>query len=132
MLESEEKSIASNIGYDRTSWDNLEMSDMESLRYVDLSEEEQLGVMSLGMDADKWDCYMNHYNGYFWSDLQVLGVASFYETLGYSLLSWDYELEYVETEDMNWSELSSEQQDAAHKLCFFQNSWDWISLSEWS
>jgi hypothetical protein len=46
-------------------------------------------------------------------------------------MSWDYESEYVETEDMSWSELSITQQDAANMLCFFENSWDWISLMDW-
>jgi hypothetical protein len=87
--------------------------------------------MSLGMDSNMWDCYMNHYSGYFWADLQVLGVSSYLETLGYSTSSWDDEVGYVATEDMRWDELSLEEQDAAHRLCYFENSWDWISLNNW-
>ncbi len=131
ILESEEKTVAGNLGYDRSSWDNLEISDLESFGYVDLSAEERLGVMTLGMDANMWDCYMNHYSGYNWAYLQVLGVTLYLETLGYSQLFWDDDIGYVATEDMNWHELSLEQQDAAYRLCYFENSWDWISLTEW-
>ncbi|KAL3806353.1 hypothetical protein ACHAXA_007694 [Cyclostephanos tholiformis] len=131
MLASEEKTIAGDLGYDRISWDNLEISDLETFRYTDLTMEEGLGITSLGMDATMWDCYVNHYNGYYWADLQVLGVSVYLETLGHSQSSWDDEIGYVVTEDMNWDELSLEQQDAAYRLCYFENSWDWISLNYW-
>ena len=130
-LESEEKTVAGNLGYDRSSWDNLEMSDLESYSYVDLTADERLGVMSLGMDANMWDCYINHYSGYYWAHLEVLGVTLYLENLGYSQLIWDDQIGYVATEDLNWHELSLEQQDAAYRLCYFENSWDWISLTDW-
>jgi len=130
ILESEEKTVAGSLGYDRSSWDNLEMSDLESYSYVDLTADERLGVMSLGMDANMWDCYINHYSGYYWAHLEVLGVTLYLENLGYSQLIWD-DQGYVNTEDMSWHELSLEQQDAAYRLCYFENSWDWISLTDW-
>jgi hypothetical protein len=130
-LPSEKRAIAGNLGYDRSSWDNLETSDLEFFRYADLTAEEGLGIMSLGMDANMWDCFMNHYIGYYWADLQVLGVSSYLETLGHSKSSWDDEVGYVATEDMRWYELSLEEQDAAYRLCYFENSWDWISLNNW-
>ena len=131
MLDSDIKTIAGTIGYDRTSWDNLQLSTLEEVRYIDLTVDEQVAVASLGLSSDMWDCYMNHYTGYYWADLQTQGVDVYYEILGYNSVSWDYESEYVETEDMSWSELSVAQQDAANKLCFFENSWDWISLMDW-
>ena len=132
MLDSDIKTIASTIGYDRTSWDNLQLSELEDVRYIDLTATEQDAITtSLGLSSDMWDCYMNHYTGYYWDDLQTIGVDVYYEILGYNAMSWDYESEYVETEDMSWSELSVSQQDAANMLCFFENSWDWISLMDW-
>jgi len=76
-----------------------------------------------------WDCYMNHYDGYYWEDLPA-SAASNYEILGYDQPSWD-EGSYVDTADMYWDDLSSTQKEAAFGLCFFQKSWDWISLVQW-
>lgn len=118
------------MGYFRSSWDNLEIYDLETLAYSDLTSQEKQYLMSLGMDGDKWDCYMNHYNGYYWDDLPKASISEHLTTLGYTQTTWD-EDEGADTDNMDWDELTSEQQEAAYKLCYFKNSWNWVDLNNW-
>lgn len=74
---------------------------------------------------------MNHYNGFYWDEVIAAGASQYYKVLGWNRISWDEEIGLPDTEDMYWDELSLNQKEAAHKLCFFRNSWDWISLAEW-
>ena len=59
------------------------------------------------------------------------GKSTFYEVLGWDESSWDDGIGVPETDEMYWYELNPIQQAAAHKVCFFENSWDWVSLAEW-
>ena len=129
-LDGDTRITAKVIAYTRSSWDNLEILDLESLRFADLTDEEKSTVNSLGMNANVWDCFVNHYNGYYWDELPG-GVRSHFNVLGYGRSSWDDGINVPETEDMYWDELSTSQQEAAYKLCYFKNSWNWISLAEW-
>ncbi|KAL7554665.1 hypothetical protein ACHAWF_018162, partial [Thalassiosira exigua] len=130
-LEADEMSIASSLGYDRDSWDNLEISELEGYIYQDLTAFQQENVKNLGMDENMWNCYMNHYNGYYWADLEQEGVAQYWVVLGWNQASWDGGIGTPATNDMYWRELSESQQEAAYKLCFSRNAWDWISLTFW-
>ncbi|KAL7525514.1 hypothetical protein ACHAXR_001042, partial [Thalassiosira sp. AJA248-18] len=130
-LETFERDIARSLDYARNSWDNLEILYLESNRFIDLNVQQQQSISSLGMDENMWDCYVNHYNGYYWSDLQAAGAAQYYAVLGWSEESWEEGIGLPATEDMYWEELSEVQQEAGHMLCYFRNSWDWISLAAW-
>lgn len=107
------------------------MLDLEKVAYIDLTTEEKTHVSTLDLNEDKWDCFVNHYNGFYWSNLEDMDVAVYWKVLGWSESSWDDETSLPDTEDMTWDELSSEQQEAAYKLCYFDKSWDWVVLSEW-
>lgn len=109
------------------------MSDLESSSFENLTDEEKQNVKALGLDKTMWDCYMNHYNGNSWEDLQATGAAQYYEILGWEQASWDEEEGATDpdTDDMYWDELSAVEQEAAFSVCFFKNSWDWVSLAEW-
>lgn len=131
QLGTTEQNSGTNLGYFSSSWDNLEIYDLESLRYSDLTVQERQSLQALGLDSDQWDCFMNHYNGYYWDELQSIGVLVHFTTLGYTQSSWDDGIDPPDTEGMYWDDLSPEQQDAANKLCYFQNSWDWIDLNLW-
>jgi len=128
-LDSAEKNTAQALGYFRTSWDNLEIYNLESLRFSDLTYTEQNNVLALGMDEEMWDCWMNHYNGYYWEDMPN-GKTQYLAVLGYTQTTWDEDLG-ADTDNFDWYELSSEQQNAANKLCYFANSWDWLDLNYW-
>ena len=129
-LSNSEQNIGTSLGYFRSSWDNLEIYDLETLAYSDLTSQEKLYLMSLGLDGEQWDCYMNHYNGYYWDDLPKAGISEHLTTLGYTQTTWD-EDDGADTEDMYWDELSEEQKEAAYKLCYFKNSWNWVDLNNW-
>ena len=129
-LEPVEKSAAKSLGYVRSTWDNLQVSELEAFRFADLTWQERQHVESLGIDANMWDCFLNHYDGYYWEELPTK-VASNYKILGYDQSSWDEGAYTPESENKYWDDLSSAEQKAAYHLCFFQNSWDWISLVAW-
>ena len=44
---------------------------------------------------------------------------------------WDEEVRAPEMGDMYWDKLLVDQQEAVSSLCYFVNSWNWISLVEW-
>ena len=130
-MGSSDKTTAGLLGYDSGSWNNLEILYLESYRFSDLSAAEQMDVEMLGMNEGMWDCFMNHYNGYYWSELQGAGVAQYYQSLGWNQNSWDNDVNHPATEDMEWDELSAGQQEAAKNLCFSKNAWEWVSLKWW-
>ncbi len=109
----------------------MEEADVEWDVFADLSAAKQAGVASLGVGEAAWDCFLNHYTALYWEELQYAGVAQFYAVLGWTEIMWDEEEEEPDTEDLYWEELSAEQQDSVYSLCYFQKTWDWISLEEW-
>lgn len=130
-LENDVKTNAKNLGYNRNLWDNLELLELEAFPYDDLTAEEIPDVLTLGLDEDVWNCFINHYNGYYWDDLVEEGVVEYYEILGWTERMWDDEVGTPDTDDFYWYELSAEEQEAANSLCFIANSWDWVSLADW-
>jgi len=131
-LESSEEAIATNLGYNEDLWDNLERHDLEGEIFDDLSSTNKQNAALLGMDGNIWDCYMNHYGGLYWEDMVAEGVDQYWAKLGWDQEGWDEGGNDPDTEDMYWSDLSEEQKEAAHQLCFFDLSWDWVKLPCWS
>ncbi|KAL7526048.1 hypothetical protein ACHAXR_001289 [Thalassiosira sp. AJA248-18] len=130
-LNSEKKMIAkSSLGYIRNSWNNFFYNEIENNMFEELPVTEQQGVETLGLDAATWDCYINHYIGYYWSGLEAERIAN-YEILGWNETMWAEELDVPDTEEMYWDELSPQQQQAALNVCYSKNSWDGIPLGEW-
>ena len=113
------------------TWDRPGTSDLEYWKYADLYDDEKIGAEALGITAPMWDCFINHYLGYWWEDLEELNVAQYYAILGWDIDSWDEELYVPETDDMYWDDLTSEQQEAAGQLCFSKELWDEVPLPDW-
>lgn len=129
-MESADEDIAKSLGYSRSSWDNLELLELEGNRFSELSEQQQQNAISLGLDEAKWDCFVNHYNGYYWENLQAAGIVESFQALGWDQVNWD-DGGTNPVFDMYFEDLSAEQQDAAFRLCYIPNSWNWVPLDEW-
>jgi len=107
---------------------------MEYYRFNELYEEEQQSVLTLGLDGEMWDCYMNHYYRYSWDEIIDVGIEDSLEVLGWTQSMWEGGGEDgggPESQDVSWEELTEEEQVAAGMICYSEKSWDWIDLTEW-
>merc|ERR1711865_256817 len=85
----------------------------------------------LGFDVETWDCDVNHYFGYYWEGLATYDLQKYWMALGWSEASWNGEIDPPDTDEKDWEELTEEQQKAAEEICYFQQTWDGISITDW-
>ena len=132
-LTSVTKNVASNmLGYSQEMWDRLGTSVVEENTFLNLDASQREGAMELGFYTHTWDCFMNHYQSYYWSSFhEDLRVAI--ETLGWTEEMWSNEAseEVPASELKNWASLSSEEKAAATRLCYFQEIWDDEPITNW-
>lgn len=126
-----ETEIAEALGYNRYSWNNLELLDLEEKAFEDLSASEKAGALALGFDQNTWDCFMSHYYGYYWSELEDANVDQYFIALGWTKHSWDNDGKAPDSDDKSWKELTDEEQLAATKICYTEKAWDWVPLPSW-
>jgi len=147
--------LARQVAYNESLWETLRMNSIEKLAFVDLASKEYLEgewavavtsdqpnsvLADMGFTEDVWDCWINHYGGYEWSDLVTYEISSFYEALGWTEDAWnsDNESDYPESDSKGWSELSAIEQKAAANLCHIEQTWNvepfatgWLDTSEY-
>jgi len=129
------KILLTSLGYDQFAWDNALPSEYETLYWNDLSLEQQNAAMTLFQeDEASWNgwvyeteendnnIYMNDWEDYCWSGLPQ-AIKDAMTVLGWGESAWDNG-ESVSTESMMWSELSSDQQNAAELYGYDQQTWD--------
>lgn len=126
LLPSSAKAGASTLGYSRDTWNipgtaKVEILSYETLLARDSSNVNALAAVSLD-DEDTWDCYVNHFVDYDWSELEEWGIAEAMETLGWTESMWNDGSGEAVTEDLDWSELSLAQKEAADFICYFQET----------
>jgi hypothetical protein len=126
-----EKESAEALGYKKYSWNNLEVSDLEESSFKDLSASQQALALSLGFDEDTWDCFVSHYHGYHWSELEDANVEQYFTTLGWTKDIWDNKGNAPDSDDKSWKELTEEERRAATKICYTEKAWDWVPLPSW-
>ena len=125
------------LGYNETTWNTPgTYLYIEGKRYSNLMVIDKSLIRSLGFNEMNYDCYMNHYKDYTWEEMVDIGVATYYEQLGYDILSFsgnyeNYSGEPPATASMSWSQLTLDEQLAAHELCYTEGSWDKKSLFEY-
>ena len=119
------------LGYNSTSWDNPGTNPIEMLTFemitIDLAV--AAALEQLDLDKHSWDCYINHYRGYTWPDLTNT-YKNAYRTLGWTHVSWNQRSDPPESE--RWDELNASERDAAEILCYFDNLWNAVPISEWN
>ena len=105
-------------------------NDIESWSYHDLYAGEISGLDSLGISDAQWDCWINHYMGYWWEDIVSEGLEEYFTELGWDSSLWDEGLE-PPSEDKYWDELTLLERAAARQLCYTNDLWDGIPMAQW-
>ncbi|KAL7448842.1 hypothetical protein ACHAWC_000967, partial [Mediolabrus comicus] len=130
-----EKSIATQVlKYTESTWDTPYTNSIESYRFSDLASQVQSGIRALQISPEQWDCHVNHYYGYYWSELMETSsnLHVHFARLGWDQQSWDLaNVTNPKIDDLKWSELNEMQRVIANELCYFEDTWDEYSLSTW-
>lgn len=127
------RSAALQLGYSARKWNVPgRFSSLEMTSWSDLSDEQRtLAETAMGINDDwVWDCWIAHYEDYFWHELQDAGLAEFYETLGWSFNAWEGTEQTPASDDADWVELTPDEQWAARNLCFNPYLWDGVHLAD--
>lgn len=131
-LETTTQFIATGmLNYTQDTWDNLGASLVEKNTFLNLEQSQREGALELGFYTHTWDCFMNHYQAYFWSSFhEDLRVAV--ETLGWTEEMWaDNAVNYPASETTLWVDLTPDEKAAATRLCYFRETWDDESVTMW-
>ena len=132
-LTDEQKSIATEgLNYTKETWNNLGTNPIEASEFFDLSDEQKKAAKQLGFIGATWDCDMNHYVDYSWEELEEYFLDAYWIALGWTKREWGIPGFAPKSEGKTWSELTSAEQDAAMEVCYFQESWDGISITGWT
>lgn len=104
-------------------WNELGNNTVELNTFLNLDETERAGALDLGFYTHTWDCFMNHYDAYYWDSLYG-SLLTAIETLGWNEESWTSRSTYPDSEATFWDDLSPQEKAAATALCYFKESWD--------
>ena len=128
-LSPQDRHGANAVGYQAKSWNRPGTLAAEASRHAALEPAMAafLGIASI--DAASWDCYVNHYRAYNWTELGEEARTS-YATLGWTPDAWGNGTEPAE-EGKYWADLTAEQRHAAAKVCYVQPSWDDVAIPLW-
>eukprot|EP00984_Skeletonema_dohrnii_P032762 scaffold27427_cov108-Skeletonema_dohrnii-CCMP3373.AAC.1 len=112
------------MNYTEDLWNDLGTHVAEKNTFLNLDSVTREGAMELGFYTHNWDCFINHYQAYYWSSFHAdLLVAV--ETLGWSEASWTNDMQSPPlSESKYWADLSPEEKAAATRLCYFEETWD--------
>lgn len=112
------------LGYDKATWNRPGTADVEDQSWFELTDEQRAAAVQLGFEQTTWDCYMNHFQDFWWEDLQQrpLNVATEYAVLGFNQKSWDTGAA-PEASKGDWADLSNAQKLAMQKLCWTEQLW---------
>jgi hypothetical protein len=132
---SDARSYAAVLGYGNNSWDKVGSASIEDLSFKTINENDpdlRDAILALDMGEGTWDCYLNHYIGYSWNELQRHGLEGAFMELGWTHSSWEGAESAPKSENMYWSDLTSYQQRAAATICYFEELWDRLPLTDWT
>jgi len=133
-------SVSSELGYNRTTWNNPGQYDnIEYLGWSEINYEEKQYASDLGFPGngdgegnDAWDCWVHHYYSYAWEDLdQKLSLA--FEALGWNESTWSGEItEVPDSENKPYRKLTDVEKTAAGVSCWTKSLWDYDELSSFA
>ena len=106
------------------TWNSPLNNELEDFIFDELYDNAQSGAISLGFGDEKWDCHVNHYFGWWWEEMEDIGLDQHLTTLGWDETTWDNDGPKPESEGLYWEGLSDEQQGAASQLCYFEELWN--------
>ena len=130
LLSADQMQMASDMGYAEDTWNLLGSSDVEHLTFNALDNPQRKAARSLGMTTeDIWDCHINHYRGYLWSNLVESGLDQYYSALGWTKADWEEGSRRPASESKYWEGLSFDERSAATQLCYTEEIWDEVPIS---
>eukprot|EP00573_Skeletonema_grethae_P001225 CAMPEP_0201685498 /NCGR_PEP_ID=MMETSP0578-20130828/235_1 /ASSEMBLY_ACC=CAM_ASM_000663 /TAXON_ID=267565 /ORGANISM="Skeletonema grethea, Strain CCMP 1804" /LENGTH=387 /DNA_ID=CAMNT_0048169401 /DNA_START=67 /DNA_END=1230 /DNA_ORIENTATION=- len=112
------------MNYTEDLWNNLGTHVAEKNTFLNLDSKTREGAMELGFYTHNFDCFMNHYQAYYWSSFHAdLLVAV--ETLGWTEDAWTNDMQSPPlSESKYWADLTPEEKAAATRMCYFEETWD--------
>ncbi|CAJ1951928.1 unnamed protein product [Cylindrotheca closterium] len=130
-LSDEDRQKVLDAGYTPEEWDQPTLAVSESVPFSDLGIL-QPKITALGLTQEQWDCYVNNYSGYKWSqlssELQIHAIA-----LGWTPNTWANRATSKPDIFRNfWDELSDPIKKTAGEFCYFENTWNEDNLRYWT
>jgi len=152
-LSRQQKRAARRLGYTMKTWNQPGSASVERLTwwentnsdYHDLDRDgvtdetipferyaRKLGFIDEGdlqNAANKWDCWMNHYD-YSWADLETYEIVQSVVALGWNQTMWESGGALVpESDDKWWDQFTDVEKTAAVAMCYTKNLWNEDKLS---
>jgi hypothetical protein len=136
-LDMESETNALILDYNETTWNLPGTNDIELKSYFSINltfpEEHITAVDDLGFNEETWDCWINHYMDYDWDELEFYNISESSELLGWDQSSWESgnPEDWPDTEMTAWVNLTASEQFGAMELCYFEELWDDVPLTDW-
>jgi len=137
---------AEKVGYDRNSWNTFFENPIEVLAFEDLQDRSLIEgskpsasnpkrvLENMGYSEETWDCWINHFEGYDWFEMEEFDIVEQYEALGWDERAWNSinEKDWPSSDEKGWDDLDSDEREGAINLCYFRETWDdEVELSEY-
>lgn len=121
------------MNYTEDLWNDLGTHVAEKNTFLNLDSTMREGAMELGFYTHNWDCFINHYQSYYWSSFHADLLVAI-TTLGWTEDSWTNDMQSPPlSESKRWSDLTPDEKAAATRLCYFEQTWDtdlWVTLED--
>lgn len=91
-------------------------------------------LQNVAVDSKTWDCWINHYIGNDWDELENKHNVSWaFEELGWNSSTWKSSNpeDWPDTEEMSFDQLTPAQTFAAESICCPAEIWDGVPLNTW-
>lgn len=131
-LSSAALSHAGTLQYDVSTWNLPGTNSIESYAYDSIpTQAMKTAIDGLGFTPEVWDCYINHYRGYDWDELEDIGVQALFETVGWKEDDWGKEDGTIKAEEKLWEKLKDKEREALAQVCYTEELWDDVVFSDW-
>jgi hypothetical protein len=124
LSQAKQAVAGTGLGYAVATWNNPGTAEVEELSWTSLTVANQAAAVTLGFNEEVWDCFINHYDDFFWEDLATEEVQQYYVTLGWTEDSWNGDADAPESDAFFYNELTAEEKAAANELCYDENLWN--------
>jgi hypothetical protein len=132
FLDPEDVPLVDAFGYTQSSWDFPASDTIELIAFNALGNGKSDAVQ-LGFTEDVWDCYINHYRFFDWSELEGLGVHDYLVAIGWTEDNWrTSENEEPAIFNLDWGGLTEDQRSNATEVCYFEEIWNKEALKFWT
>mmetsp|Transcript_32292 Transcript_32292/g.53390 ORF Transcript_32292/g.53390 Transcript_32292/m.53390 type:complete len:487 (-) Transcript_32292:53-1513(-) len=129
-LTADETSDATSLTYVTKTWEEPPFALLERTSFLDLTPGQIGTAMGMGFTEDMWDLFINHFDDYDWSELQMFLIDAPFIALGWSKEKWSGQSPPPDSEDADWMDLTDAEKQAAADIGFFQETWDDLKFAD--